>query len=52
VGGFAESPLLQEEVRGQFNSTLKVVIPQVRSVLHNFPFVFIIVILKLFFLLP
>jgi len=28
VGGFAESPLVQEEVRNRFSSTLKVVIPQ------------------------
>jgi hypothetical protein len=30
VGGFAESPLLQEEIRNQFNTSLKVVIPQAR----------------------
>jgi hypothetical protein len=33
VGGFAESPLVQEEVRHHFNATLKVVIPQVSSFL-------------------
>ena len=28
VGGFAESPLLQMEIRKEFNSMLKVIIPQ------------------------
>lgn len=28
VGGFAESPLLQMEMRKEFNSMLKVIIPQ------------------------
>jgi len=29
VGGFAESPLLQQAVRGKFNRNITVVIPQV-----------------------
>ena len=31
VGGFAESPLVQEEVRSEFKDKVEVIIPQVRS---------------------
>ena len=30
VGGFAESPILQEAIREEFQDTIKVIIPQVR----------------------